>query len=303
MNNCKSTQMTLAHPVTVHGIGVHTGAPVRLVMRPSAPNSGVTWQRTDVAASEGRVSGRWDSVGSTELSTLLRNRHGVEVSTVEHLMAALSATTIDNVHIELDGPEVPILDGSALPWLEAIDQAGRSRQAVRRWAIRVNRPVEVRAGESYLRVSPAEQTHYSLEIDFPDPAIGRQRMDFLPQGADFSELVAPARTFGFLSDIQALRERGLTLGGSLDNAVVIDQGQVLNPQGLRFEDEFVRHKLLDLIGDMYQAGAPIIAHIEGHRTGHGLNNRLLHALFEQPGAWSWDNGVCFEPLPGDLLAA
>ena len=302
--NCTAAQTTLGKRVSLSGTGVHTGLSVRVTLCPAAANSGVTWVRSDLPAGLGEIVGRWDRVSNTRLSTVLANAHGASVSTVEHLMAALRATGVDNVRIEIDGPEVPIVDGSAAPWMLLIAQAGIVSQAVRRRAIRVLRPIQVDDGDGFLRVSPFPHERFSVEIEFADPAIGRQLYSFEPRSARFAEDIAPARTFGFLADIEALRERGLTLGGSLDNAVVVDRGRVLNRDGLRFEDEFVRHKILDCIGDLYLAGAPLIGHVEGRKVGHTLNNRLLRALFAQPDAWVWDSTGCDDvPLPGARMAA
>lgn len=303
-HNCRATQKTLASSASLQGYGLHSGSSVRATLQPAPANSGVTWVRTDVPGNNGVIPARWDNVSSTRLSTVVSNRHGLSVSTIEHLMAALNGAGIDNARIEIDAPEVPIGDGSARPWTELIEQAGIVRLAARRRVIRILQTVEVRDGDSYLRVSPADDTHYSVEIDFSDPAIGRQRYHYQPRLAPFSTQIASARTFGFKADIESLRRQGLALGGSLDNAVVVERGAVLNPEGLRFGDEFVRHKLLDCIGDLYLAGAPIVGHIEGRKPGHRLNNRLLHALFSRPTAWEWEQLDCSgRATPNSRLAA
>lgn len=290
--NCRTTQKTLASAASLQGIGLHTGRSVRATLRPAPANSGIAWVRTDAAQGTGSIAALWDNVSATRLGTVISNQHGNSVSTIEHLMAALYGAGIDNARIELDGPEAPIGDGSARPWTELIEQAGITRQAVRRRVIRIQRTVEVRDGDAFLRVSPAEHTRYSVEIEFADPAIGHQLYHYEPRVSPFTAQIAPARTFGFKEDINVLRENGLTLGGSLENAVVVDRGAILNPEGLRFGDEFVRHKLLDCIGDLYLAGAPIVGHIEGRKVGHSINNQLLRALFSQAGAWSWEQLDC-----------
>jgi UDP-3-O-[3-hydroxymyristoyl] N-acetylglucosamine deacetylase len=288
-------QRTLATAVAIEGIGIHSGARVRLCLRPAAADTGLVFIRSDLAPGEGIVRAGWDRVVDTRLSTLLRNESGATVSTVEHLMAALAASGIDNLRIELDAPEVPILDGSAAGWMALIEAAGTRALNAPRRAIRVLRPVHVNAGESWASLLPAGDRRYSVSIDFVHPTIGRQYFDFRLRRASFRREIAPARTFGFLRDIADLQAQGLARGGSLDNAIVIGEHGVLNAGGLRFGDEFVRHKLLDLIGDLYLAGAPIVGHVVAHRPGHALNNALLHALFAQGDAW------CRE-MPGVALA-
>lgn len=297
IENCSTTQQTLAATASLDGIGVHTGIPVSITLQPAAANTGVVWERTDVPNGRGRIPARWDHVRGTNLSTVIGNDHGVTISTIEHLMAALNATGIDNLHIGIDGPEVPIADGSALPWLNLIQRAGIARQPVPRRAIWIEREIEVQHGDSYLRLSPSDQVQYAIEIDFELSFVGRQKFEYVPGAASFAEQIGPARTFGFMRDIAQLRERGLTLGGSLQNAVVIDRDRVINPEGLRFDDEFVRHKILDCMGDLYLAGTPIVGRIEGRKIGHGLNNRLLHELFANRNAWSWRGIGCEDDGP------
>jgi UDP-3-O-[3-hydroxymyristoyl] N-acetylglucosamine deacetylase len=227
-------------------------------------------------------------VANSTLCTVLANEHGATVGTIEHLMAALSGCGIDNAVIELDGPEVPIMDGSAAPFVFLIECAGIAHQAAARRAIRVLRRVEVREGGRSVSLSPGTGSSFSFEIDFPSAAVAHQEGYIRLAQGSFEADLARARTFGFLSEVESLRARGLALGGSLDNAIVVDGDSVLNPGGLRFEDEFVRHKLLDSIGDLYLAGAPIIGHFHGHRSGHALNHRLLDALFADDAAWCFD---------------
>lgn len=281
-------QRTLATSVAIQGIGIHTGEQVQLSLHPAAADSGIVFLRSDLPAGARVVRATWDRVADTRLSTLLRNDAGAHVSTVEHLMAALAASRIDNLRIELDGPEVPILDGSATCWMALVEAAGTRAQASARRAIRVLRPLQVNLGESWGSLLPAVDSRYAVSIDFPHPAIGRQQLDFRLTRAGFRRDVAPARTFGFLRDMASLQAQGLARGGSLDNAIVIGEAGVLNRGGLRFADEFVRHKLLDLIGDLYLAGAPILGQVIAHRPGHALNNALLRALFAQTDAWCWD---------------
>nr|MDQ2694436.1 UDP-3-O-acyl-N-acetylglucosamine deacetylase [Pseudomonadota bacterium] len=203
--------------------------------------------------------------------------------------------------------EVPIMDGSAAPWVALIEQAGSVCQAARRRVIRVHKPVQVRNGDKYALLLPADSTRFTVEIDFPNPVVGFQSYDLELTGGRFQRDIAAARTFGFLPEIEALRRQGLARGGSTDNAIVIDGGRVLNPEGLRFADEFVRHKILDCIGDLYLAGAPILGHVVGRKVGHQLNNELLRALFAEPGAWSYATYDSADEVPagigGELLAA
>lgn len=306
--HCTTAQRTLMYPVSLRGIGVHSGRRVNLTLRGADIDSGIRFLRTDVPAGMGLIPATWDRVSSTRLSTVLSNAQGISVSTVEHLMAALRASGVDNALVELDGPEIPIVDGSAAPWVSLIHGAGTVCQAARRRAIRVHKPIQVGEGDQFLRILPAETETYAVEIEFADPAVGYQRREFDLRGDGFPQEIAPARTFGFLPDIQSLRSQGLTLGGSLDNAVVVDEGLVLNEGGLRFADEFVRHKILDCIGDLSLAGARLIGRIEGRKVGHGLNNQLLRALFAQPDAWSWEYlGLARNPskdgTQGDRLVA
>ena len=270
-------QNTLATTVATRGVGVHSGQPVTLALKPAPIDHGVAFVRTDLPGAP-TVPALWQHVVETRLSTVLAEG-GARVGTIEHLMAALRALRIDNVRIELDGPEVPILDGSAAPWVSLIDRAGPLAQAAPRRVLRVLRAVRIAEGDKWAMLLPDERERFSIEIDFDDPVIGRQRADFTLDADAFRDRIAAARTFGFMRDIASLQAQGLALGGSLDNAVVIGEGGVLNREGLRFDDEFVRHKLLDCIGDLYLAGAPILGRVVASRTGHALNHALLQALF------------------------
>lgn len=287
VNKVAVAQTTLKKSVHCSGVGLHSGAMISLALRPGAPNSGIVFVRSDERPGRDRIPARWDRVTDTRLCTLLSNEHTVSVGTVEHLMAALRALGVDNAVIELDGPEVPILDGSAAPWMRLIQQVGLARQAAKRRVIRLHRPVSVSDGDKFALLTPsAGGSRFTVEIDFPSKAVGVQKRSLELTGPGFGRSIARARTFGFLHEVEYLRRNGLARGGSLDNAVVIDGDRVVNPEGLRYEDEFVRHKILDSVGDLYLAGAPIVADFHAVKPGHGLNNRLLHALFEQPDAWS-----------------
>lgn len=277
-------QATLAHPAEFRGQGLHSGTAVRMVIRPAPAHHGIWFQRSDLPGRP-RVPALWDRVVPSRLCTLLDGGNGATVSTIEHIMAALAGTGIHNALIDIDGPEVPILDGSAAPFVAGILKAGICRQAAPVEAIRVTRTVSVRDGEAEATLSPAAQLEIDFSIDFADAAIGRQhkRLD-LVNGAFLREL-ADSRTFCRQADVTAMQKNGLALGGTYFNAVVVEGDRVLSPGGLRHEDEPVRHKMLDAVGDLALAGAPLLAHYEGNRAGHALTNRLLRALFAQADAW------------------
>ncbi len=281
-------QKTLKRDIECSGIALHSGLTVNMRVCAAAPDSGIRFRRTDVDPKIGEVEARHDNVVDTRLCTTIANEHGVKISTIEHLMAAFAGAEIDNAIVQVDGGEVPVMDGSAAPFLEMIEDAGVIEQGLPRKVIRMLRTVSVRDGSKFLKVEPADRATVNLEIDFECDSIGRQSLA-LPVTRDvFRDYVADARTFGFLHEVEALRAAGLARGGSLDNAVVLSEGKVLNEEGLRHDDEFVRHKILDCIGDLYLAGSPIIAAVSGSCSGHGLNNALLLALFEDESAWIWE---------------
>ncbi len=277
-------QATVAHPAEFRGQGLHSGAAVRMVIRPAPAHHGIWFQRSDLPGRP-RVPALWDRVVPSKLCTLLDGGNGATVSTIEHVMAALAGTGIHNALIDIDGPEVPILDGSAAIFVAGILKAGVRRQAAPVEAIRVTRTVSVRDGAAEATLSPAAQLEIDFSIDFADAAIGRQhkRLD-LVNGAFLREL-ADSRTFCRQADVTAMQQNGLALGGTYFNAVVFEGDRVLSPGGLRHEDEPVRHKMLDAVGDLALAGAPLLAHYEGNRAGHALTNRLLRALFAEADAW------------------
>jgi UDP-3-O-[3-hydroxymyristoyl] N-acetylglucosamine deacetylase len=279
-----SYQHTLAGPAICAGVGVHSGERVRVSIRPAPAGSGIVFIRTDLDR-DNRVPVTAEAVTPTRLCTVIANEAGVTVATIEHLMAALAALEVDNAIIELDGPEVPIMDGSALPFVQLLDRAGRRRQDAERRFIEILEPIEVVDGDKTARLLPADSFEMAFEIAFPTKAIGRQRVDLVVTEDSFRDELADCRTFGFLADVQALRAAGLARGGSLENAVVIDGDRILNPEGLRRPDEFVRHKALDAVGDLYVLGAPILGRFEGVYAGHALNNLLCRALLDHPRAW------------------
>jgi UDP-3-O-[3-hydroxymyristoyl] N-acetylglucosamine deacetylase len=278
-------QQTLKHSVAFRGNGLHSGRPARMVVRPASADYGVWFRRTDVLVGDGMVPARWDGVVPSRLCTVIANARGVQVSTVEHIMAALAGCGIQNALIEIDGPEVPILDGSAAPFVAGLLRAGTVVQAVPVRAIRVLAPVEVREGAASARLEPADMLQIDFAIDFPDRAIGRQEMSLNMANGAFVRELSDSRTFCRESDVIAMRENGLALGGTYENAVVVDGDRVLSPGGLRHSDEPVRHKMLDAMGDLALAGGPILGRYVGVRAGHAMTNRLLHKLFSDPAAW------------------
>lgn len=280
-------QQTLKNSIHCTGVGVHSGRKTSLRLVPAPIDSGIVFVRTDISDRDNLIEARWDNVTDTQLCTVVSNDDGVSVGTVEHLMAALRGCGIDNLRIELDGPEVPIMDGSAEPFVFLIECAGIESQDRPRSLIRVLKPIEIREDGKLARLEPDSECVFAFEIDFA-PRLDLQQQYSLPiDPHGFKRHVSRARTFGFLEDVDRLRAMGLARGGSLDNAVVISGDQVLNKGGLRFPDELVRHKLLDAVGDLYLAGAPIIGRYAGYRAGHAMNNRLLHALFADHTAWTY----------------
>ena len=276
-------QHTLKAPIGCVGIGVHSGRRAQLHLIPAAPDHGIVFRRVDIGVD---IPARFDHVVDTRFCTVLGHAADkrARVGTVEHLMAALSACGVDNALVEVDGPEVPILDGSANPYVFLIDCAGRVAQDAPRRVIEVHRTVRVSDGAAWaeLRPAPARGFEMAMSIDFAAAAIGSQALSVRLTADTFRRDIALARTFTMAADVERLRENGLALGGSLDNAVVVDGARVLNPSGLRRPDEFVRHKLLDAVGDLALAGSPLQARFVASRSGHTLNNKLLHALFAEP---------------------
>jgi UDP-3-O-[3-hydroxymyristoyl] N-acetylglucosamine deacetylase len=278
-------QHTVRQPALFAGVGVHTGVYSKLTVRPAPADTGVVFVRTDVSDRDSRVPALPEAVRGTELGTVIGNAAGVTVSTIEHLMAALAMLGVDNAVVELDGPEVPILDGSAAPFVRGLDRAGlRAQEAPRRF-IEILDVIEVVEGDKRATLKPAVGFEMAFDIEFASPAIGRQSVDLAMDEAVFRSELADCRTFGFLADVEQLRAKGLARGGSMDNCVVIDGDRVINPEGLRRPDEFVRHKALDAIGDLYVLGAPVLGRFEGVRAGHAINIALVRALMARPEAW------------------
>jgi UDP-3-O-[3-hydroxymyristoyl] N-acetylglucosamine deacetylase len=278
-------QHTLASTVTIEDIGLHSGTAVRMTLYPAPADTGISFIRTDVTDRGNRIPARWDHVVDTQLCTVVGNDEGVTVGTVEHLMAALRGCEIDNVLIEIDGPEVPAMDGSAAPFVKAIDKVGIQNQPQPRTAIKVLKPVHLEDGDKVISLLPSDVSSFGGTIDFDHDEIGAQDYEITLMNGNFRHNLADARTFGFLKDVEMMQKHGLALGGSLENAIVLDDNGVMNPDGLRHKNEFIRHKLLDAIGDLYLAGGPIIGAYHSMRAGHELNNRLLHKLFATKDAW------------------
>ncbi len=274
-------QKTVADRVEICGVGVHSASPARIVIHPAEADHGVVFLRTGMADGADRlIEARWRNVLQTALCTVIGDRAGASVATIEHLMAALAGLGVDNALIEIDGPETPIMDGSAAQFVTAIDGVGLVTQARRRKYLRVLKSVYVENGRSRAELKPAERGFsVDVEIDFEAATIGRQRRAFDIDPQTFRTEIARARTFGFVADVQKLWAAGFALGSSLENSVALDGERVLNPEGLRYRDEFVRHKALDAIGDLSLAGAPILGAYHAYRPGHALNAAILGALF------------------------
>lgn len=286
-------QQTIERPAVCAGIGVHSGEKARLVLKPAPVGSGVVFRRTDLDATNIEIKAHADSVSDTRLGTTLTNEAGVSVAVVEHLMAALAGLGVDNLIIEIDGPEVPIMDGSSAVYCELLLQAGLKTQSAPRRRIRILERVEIIDGPKRATLSPSDDTVLTLRarIEYDDSVIGIQQMTLRMAPGMFARDLAFARTYGFARDVDMLRAIGLARGGSLDNAVVLEDGAVMNPEGLRAEDEFVRHKMLDAVGDLMLTGAPIAGSYDAVQPGHALNNALVRKLLSTPSAWCWETDV------------
>lgn len=282
-------QQTISHPVVCAGVGVHSGARARIVMKPAAAGTGIRFRRMDIEGCEDIIA-RGDFVTEVQLGTTLTNEAGQSVATVEHLLAACAGVGVDNLIIEIDGPEVPIMDGSSSVYCELMMAAGLREQRALRRRIRILEEVEVTDGIKTARLSPSADNYLSIhaKIEFESRAIGTQQMSLRMLPGMFARDIAFARTFGFAQDVEKLKSMGLARGGSLDNAVVLDGDSIVNPEGLRASDEFVRHKILDAVGDLMLAGAPIAGVYEARQPGHALNNKLVRALIDAPDAWCWE---------------
>ncbi|MGE4482340.1 UDP-3-O-acyl-N-acetylglucosamine deacetylase [Acidocella sp.] len=287
---------TLKAPISAVGKGLHSGADVRIVLRPAPLNAGILFRRTDLGAD---IPARFDNVTDTRLCTLV-SRGEAKVGTIEHLMAALAAAAVDDLIIEVDAPELPVFDGSAASFLFLVESAGTVEHGGARPVLDILRPVRVEQNGAFAELRPHQDGgdgfDLSLSIEFQAKAIGAQAYHFHLSEAGFATEIARARTFTLRGEIEALHKAGLARGGSLANAVVVDDEKIMNPEGLRYDDEFVRHKLLDVIGDLYLAGAPIHGRFIGNRTGHGLNNQLLRAVFADQANYRLATGALEAPL-------
>jgi UDP-3-O-[3-hydroxymyristoyl] N-acetylglucosamine deacetylase len=290
-------QRTLKNQITATGVGLHTGQKVYLTLKPGPVNYGIVFRRTDLETPV-EIKAHPDSVGDTSLSTGLV-KDGVRISTVEHLLSALAGLGIDNACVDVSAPEVPIMDGSAAPFVFLIQSAGITEQNAPKRFLRIKRTVRVEDGDKWARFDPYEGFKVAFSIDFDHPVFKRScrraELDF--SSTSFLKEVSRARTFGFMRDIERLHERRLALGGSLDNAIVLDDYRVINEDGLRYEDEFVKHKILDAIGDLYLLGHSLIGSFSGHKSGHALNNRLLRVLLAEADSWELVTYNDTQPAP------
>ncbi|KJV30007.1 UDP-3-O-(3-hydroxymyristoyl) glucosamine N-acyltransferase [Aquitalea magnusonii] len=288
-------QRTLKQAISATGVGLHSGERVKLTLLPAAPDTGIVFRRTDLPEPVD-VKVEPALVNDTRLSSTLVTDTGVRVGTIEHLMSAFAGFGIDNLVVEVTAAEIPIMDGSAAPFIYLLQSAGVVEQSVPKRFIRVKQPVEIVEGDKWVRLDPLDGFKITLSIEFNHPAfnLAPQKVEIDFANSSYLDEISRARTFGFMHEVEYMRQHGLGLGGSLDNAIVIDDEYVLNPEGLRFPDEFVRHKILDAIGDLYIVGHPLIAAFSGHKSGHAMNNKLLRKLLETPDAWEYASFV--DPL-------
>ncbi len=281
-------------PAAISGVGLHSGVPIAMRLLPAPSDHGIVFVRTDLSSGNNIIPARWDMVVDTQLCTVIGNTDGASVGTIEHLMSALRGCGVDNLLIEIDGPEVPAMDGSAMPFVEAIEKAGVVRQDVSKRAIRVLREVSVEQDGKRVTLKPDESSTFVGEIEFEHSDIGYQRFETQLVNGNFKHDIAQARTFGFFHEAEWLRSQGLGLGGSLDNAIILDTDGIMNPGGLRYANEFIRHKLLDAIGDLYLAGAQILGIYDGVKAGHAINNAILHELFSSDENWEYVELTSFD---------
>jgi len=278
-------QKTIAKVIDVDGVGLHSGKPIHMTLKPADVNAGIMYYRVDVTDKNNQIPAKWDHVVDTRMNTCLGNEQGVVISTVEHFMGALAGLGITNLTVELSGPELPLMDGSAKDFVDLIEQAGIIVQSEPVKALKILKTVEFADGKgASVRLEPADEgMKFDFEIDFPQTkVIGHQQIQFVLNEAAFKQLIAPARTFGFAAEVEQLRAMGLAQGATLENAIAIQGDTILNEGGLRDTNEFVEHKVLDAVGDLYEAGMPIIGHFTGVKSGHFHNNQLLRAVFADP---------------------
>jgi len=278
-------QRTIKKPAMISGIGLHSGARINLKMRPAAANTGIIFHRTDGEQTVD-IKACSENVVDTRMATVI-GYQGMTVSTIEHFMAALAAFGIDNLHVDIDGPEVPVLDGSAAPFTREIQQVGVKNLPRSRKFIAIRKPLEIIEGEKRINIIPSRFFRISFDIAFDHPAISVQQHSMKFTTEEFCKDIAAARTFGFLHEVEYLKANGLARGGSLENAVVIDKNGVMNPEGLRYNNEFVRHKILDAFGDFSLLGSPMLGHIRAFKAGHDLNAKMVRKIEENPDHWTY----------------
>lgn len=278
-------QHTLKESFTCVSRGLHTGLKIVMRVTPGEPNTGIVFVRRDIEANRSEIQANWQNVSDTRLSTTIANKRGIRVSTIEHLMAALYSCGIDNARILVDGPEVPIMDGSAAPFVQLINQAGKVQQDAERNALLIKQSISLTRGEKFAGFQPSPVPWMELEIDFDASPIGNQKFSVPIYRDIFEQDLAAARTFGFKDQVSTLHKLGLAQGGSLHNTILIDQDEIVNNDGLRFDNEFVRHKMVDTIGDLALVGVKVIGHFTGIRNGHELNNALIQKLMANEHAW------------------
>ena len=279
------SQKTVNSKISCSGIGLHSGEHASITLIPAPCNTGIIFRRTDIGGENGVIKANYKNVIGTNLGTTLTNEFGAKVSTIEHLMAAIWGCGIDNLYIDIDGPEVPIMDGSSEPFVFLIECAGIETQEEQRRVIEIMKKVRVEEKDKFIEVEPSREFSIDLHIDFNHKEIQQQKFDYHSTFTSFKNDICRARTFGFKHEIDQMHKMGLAKGGSLDNAILVDENGIVNKGGLRYGDEFVRHKTLDFIGDIYLAGHYILGHFSASKAGHGINNKLLHELFKDETAW------------------
>lgn len=279
------SQKTVNSKISCSGIGLHSGEHTSITLIPAPCNSGIIFRRTDIGGANGVIKASYKNVIGTNLGTTLTNEFGAKVSTIEHLMAAIWGCGIDNLYIDIDGPEIPIMDGSSEPFVFLIECAGTETQEEQRRVIEIIKKVRVEEKDKFIEVEPSREFSIDLHIDFNHKEIQQQKFDYHSTFTSFKNDICRARTFGFKHEIDQMHKMGLAKGGSLDNAILVDENGIVNKGGLRYGNEFVRHKTLDFIGDIYLAGHYILGHFSASKAGHGINNKLLHELFKDETAW------------------
>ena len=275
-------QTTISKPKSFSGIGLHSGNLINVKLKPGKENCGIVFVRTDIdkKTKDCSIKANYKNVSDTSLCTTIENEYGVKVSTIEHLMAAFNGIGIDNIIVELNGPEVPIMDGSSLPFIEIIESCGIKSLKAKRKFLKILKKIEVMVDDKYCSFTPGKNQKFSVEIDFDAEVVGKQSASTSLDNYNFKSFASNARTFGFMKDVEYMRSQGLGLGGSIDNCIIVDNNEVINPEGLRHENEFSRHKLLDAIGDVFTSGFRIEGSYKGLKCGHYINNLLLHELFK-----------------------